>query len=258
MMRNALIPKKASRPIWAWMLFMLFLTVNSFGQNEWALSKYPGDDVRLLAETYDEGILVQVLTWVPDRPVILAKYSKDGTKIWEKTLQNNVRDIQAITVTQDSGFVIGVVAYSTSVDSANIDTSGAIALMKFDKCAHLQWARYVKSVSMHEGTQPTSVIESNGDFYLCCVGINGYDDYDYKPVTILKFSQGGSLLGYRSYNGHDAILYQNQNQDTIYFLQDMYVPIGNGNNTYLFSGIHSIDTSLNTIDSVVIGYYERV
>jgi len=258
-MYDSYIHKRVRRPFWVCVLFILAFTNNAYAQNEWALNKYPGDDVRLLAETYDGGMIVQVLSWQFNSPVILAKYSMDGKIIWGKTLTNNIRDVQAFTVTQDSGFIIGILAFSAPVNAGNWDSLGIIELMKFDKCARLQWARYVKSVFVDLSPQPTSVIENNGDFYLCCLGINGYDDYDYKPVTILKFNQGGVLLGYRSYNGHNAMLYQNPNQDTIYFSQDMGVPIGNNTTvSYLFSGIHSIDTSLNTIDSVVVGYYERI
>lgn len=259
MRAKANIYKSMSKPFWVWTYFILFFTGHICAQNEWVLNKYPGDDVRLLAETYDGGIIVQALNWQFNSPVILAKYSVDGEIIWEKSLQNNVWDIQGATATKDSGFIIALQAFSTPVDSINWDSLGIIELMKFDKCAHLQWARYVKSVFVDANPQPTSVIENNGDLYLCCLGINGYDDYNHKCVTILKFSQGGLLLDYRSYNGGNAMIYQNQNKDTIYLSKEIDAPIGSSMNVvYSFSGIHSIDTSLNTIDSVVIGYYNKI
>lgn len=253
--------QKHNWPIWASVLLILLFAGKISAQNAWVLKDYPGKDVELLTETYDGGIICQVFPWSPtdpafNQPLYLVKYSMEGKKLWEKKL-NNIFYIQGVSSTQDSGFIIAVTVFSSPVDSLTQDTSGYIALLKFDKCAHLQWARYVKTV--HQGAEPTNVIENGRDFFLCTLGINGYDDYRKKPVTILKFDKYGALQNYRSFEGNYALLYKNQNQDTIYFSQQMSVPIGNDTTViYAFSGIQSIDTSLKTKDSVVVGYYDRI
>ncbi len=255
--------KKYLSLIWVGVLFTFFPPQKSFGQNEWLIKDYPGKEVRLLAETYDGGIIVQVLPWsytdpAFNKPVYLVKYSMEGKKIWEKALSNNVFAIRGACSTQDSGFIVSAIIYLQTVDSASVDTSENTAILKFDKCGHLQWARHINSVSQGWGNQPFSVIESAGDFYICTDGINGYNNYYDKRITVLKFSQSGELLKYHSFIGDDAELYKNPNEDTIYLAQGLYAPLGTDKTiVYLFSGIQSMDTSLNELNNIVVGYQDK-
>jgi len=232
--------------------FMLFFLQRIAAQNEWLFNKYPGKLVSVMDETYDGGILVQIFDDTNNTPVYLIKYSTERKVLWEKTF-NNISFIQSIVNTNDSGFVLATTVYNHPVNNTSIDTSGNIALLKFDKCSHIEWAKYIKSA--HEGAGPVNVIVSKNDYYMCAEDINGYDDHLRKPVTLIKFNKNGNILHYNSFEGNAGMLYQNLNSDTLYLVQSIYISIDADTTTeYAFSGVRSVDTSLNPLNRTIIGY----
>ncbi len=232
--------------------FMLFFLQRIAAQNEWLFNKYPGKLVSVMDETYDGGILVQIFGDTSNTPVYLIKYSTERKVLWEKTL-NNISFIQSIVNTYDSSFVLTADVYKNPIGNPTVDSSGNIAILKFDKCANLQWGKYIKSA--HGGAWPVNVIVSKNDYYMCAEDINGYDDHLRKPVTLIKFDKNGTVLHYNSYEGDAGMIYQLPNSDTLYLVQSIYISIDSDTTTeYAFSGVRSVDTSLNPLNRTVIGY----
>jgi len=235
-------------------LFLLLFVCQAIAQHEKQFNSYNGV-VSVLTETYDGALLIEENPATYDGPVQFIKYTLEGKELWRKQFDNTFW-ITGATSTSDSGFIMAAVVQMYPLDSAGSDTTGNIVLVKFDKCARMQWARYIP---VSDYSIPTNVIEKNNDFYLVGSGINSWDQNHRKPITILKFNQNGALLSYKSFAGAYSWLYDNLNPDTMYIVQTLYIPIpGDTGIYYLFTGIQSIDSSLNTINKVVIGYSQQI
>jgi len=204
-----------------------------------------------MAETYDGGIIIQLDSLTPNGPIYLIKYTLEGRELWKKEIKNTY-SVPYITPTKDSGFIMATPVNSYPKDTPTPDSSFDISILKFDKCGHLQWGKYVPAIGYNA---PSDIIENNGNFYLNGQYINSGNNAWRKPITILKFNKFGGLMGYHSFEGDGSNLFLNTNKDTIYLAQDLYIPIGTDTGTYyLFSGIQSLDTNLQTINKRVIGY----
>jgi hypothetical protein len=233
-------------------LFLLLFICKATAQYEKRFNNYNGI-VSVLAETYDHALLIEQDPNTPDGPVLLKKYTLEGKTLWTKQFDNTFW-VTSATGTSDSGFIVAAVVETQNVDSATYDTTGDIAIVKFDKCAKMQWARYVPAPNYNI---PTNIIENKGYFYLVGMGISSWDQNHKKPVTVLKLSNSGLLLSYKFFAGDYALLYNNLNHDTIYLSQDLSLPInGDTGNYYAFSGIQSIDTNINVINKTVFGYQQ--
>jgi len=233
-------------------IFILVCAFSAKGQYEKKFS-FNGV-VSVLAETYDGALLVEEDPNTPTGPVLLLKYTLEGKELWRKQFDNTLW-ITGATATADSGFIVASVMEPPYANTANFDTTGDIALIKFDKCANMQWARYIPG----HGSEPVNVVENNHNFFLVGMYIASDDQNHRKPITILKFNREGSLITYNYYEGDYSVLYTNPNTDTLYLMQDLSIALpGDTGLFYLFAGISALDTNTNRLERLVIGYKDSI
>ena len=209
------------------------------------------NDDFLLTETYDGCVLVQGRYDSAIAPTYLIKYGLEGKALWKIQLKNAFW-VNALA-TKDSGFII---TSTVLINTTNPD-SGNIALVKFDKCCQIQWARYVSGPRGSSPLYHNPMIEEGGHFYLLGYNITTTDNNHRLPITVLKFSKNGNLVNYKFLPGDNSRIYNSTNGDTIYIDQDMSIPLAgdtNSNMFYAYSGIHAMDTSLNDAGQTLPGY----
>jgi hypothetical protein len=236
-------------------LFILAFLIPAKAQNEKTIGGYAGQIISIMTETYDGSLIMRIVNQdSANGPVYLMKYTLNGKEVWKKKFNNSFAIWNTIS-TKDSGFIVAA-GVNVKPQQSEADSAWDIALLKYDKCAKLQWAKYVPTPGYN---CPINVIENNGDFYLCTLGINGWADGYRKPVTILKFSQAGALIRYKSFEGIYSTLFKNPNGDTMYINQSVYLPIDKDTALgYLFAGVQSMDTALNILNKIMIGYQDKI
>jgi hypothetical protein len=231
------------------LLFYFFYSINMNAQNEKNFNAYPGAIVSVMAEDYDGSVLIQVNPVDLSKPVFLIKYSLEGKEIWKKQF-DNMDWITGVKPCSDSGFIMTAAIISNPKDSP-LFNSIDVSLMKYDKCAHLQWAKYIPASGYNVSM---NVIEINKNYYFTADINPPYSNFSNR-IDLLKFNTSGTFIKKISFPGVNAILYFNKNPDTIYIAQHFYIPIDKDTSLgYVFTGLEVVDTNLNILKRNVIGY----
>lgn len=235
---------------------VLFINaVIATGQNNRVLTDLPANEVVCFAETYDGAMLLlgSDREGQDDRRYIF-KYSMEGAEIWRKTLLNTFT-VDYLVATRDSGFAVSLVT-NLYPDSPIVDTSGYAALLKFDKCGKLQWARYVPT----GGVGVYNIVEdSNSNLLVCIYGLNGFNVTAQKTMTVVMFDRQGQYLRSQSFSGIVSWIYNGEKKDVFYLDENTYLHLGKDTTTvYAVSSLKKLDEDLSTTAKTVIGYEDKM
>lgn len=226
-----------------------------------------------LTQTYDSALILGFSEFTHNDDTfnsVITKYGRERSLIWKRRLRQTW--INTISPSPDSGFVVAAwvylhpeIPYSVGVGDSLYKT----ALLKFDKCGKLIWAKYFEPENPLEGPghiSSTSVslkafnlLNNNGYMYLSCnVSL---DDRVRKNIMISKLDQDGNIIHTNFFEGNAAALYTEPGGKDIYLTQTMYIPkkgdTSSSTTVYLFTGIKKLDSSLALQKQEVLGYYKN-
>jgi hypothetical protein len=248
--------------------FCIFGCLKSSAQDYITFRDLPGYDVMPFGTTYDSCLLLGAQNLETFKvPGYIMKMDKSGHIVLKIELSDFLllTDVQP---TSDSGFIAAVLVNRApwkDPDDPDLsiedgDSIFKAGLIKFNKCAEMQWCRFVDA--------PNYMITNNviedavGNFYLYVYGINNKDVDLHKPNSILKFTPGGALLKSCSIEGVLPFLYSaplKMVDNDIYVNQGFYLKKHPFDNLYyIYSGMSKFNTDLEVKGRKVFGYPDHV